>query len=159
MDIIALLEGLTLWHWIGLAILLLTLEVAVGTFDLLWIAIAAFFTAAFAALAPDGIGGWQGQLVFFGLVAVAFVAAGRTIFKGLRKAPSSHPNLNAPRTQSMVGQRAISEGSFEPGSRTGRVRIGDTLWRARVIDDSVIMDGDSVVIVGAEGTTLNVKLV
>ena len=34
------LEGLTVFHWLGIGLILLTLEVAVGTFDLLWIAVA-----------------------------------------------------------------------------------------------------------------------
>ena len=46
--VVGLLEGLTVWHWVGIGIVLLTLEVAVGTFDLLWVAMAAFVTALFA---------------------------------------------------------------------------------------------------------------
>jgi membrane protein implicated in regulation of membrane protease activity len=87
MDVIGLLEGLTVWHWVGIGIVLLALEVAVGTFDLLWVAMGAFLTALFALIIPAPIGGWQGQLVFFGVVAVVFLIGGRTLFKGLRRAP------------------------------------------------------------------------
>jgi membrane protein implicated in regulation of membrane protease activity len=156
MDVIGLLEGLTVWHWAGIGIVLLTLEVAVGTFDLLWIAIAAFLTALFALIMPAPIGGWQGQLVFFAIVAVAFVVAGRTWFKGLRRASSSHPNLND-RLANMIGQRGEAATSFDGGQ--GKVKVGDTVWLARQTDDTVIVEGDQVVIAGAEGTTLKVRLV
>jgi len=33
------------WHWIGLALILLGIELALGTFDLLWISAAAFATS------------------------------------------------------------------------------------------------------------------
>ncbi len=153
--LIGFLESLTVWHWVGIGIVLLTLEVAVGTFDLLWIAIAALLTALFALIVPLPAGGWQGQLVFFGAVGMAFVYAGRTIFKGLRRTASTHPNLND-RLAKMVGQRGEAAISFEHGR--GKVKIGDTVWLAEQADDTVIVEGDEVVVAGADGTTLRVRL-
>ncbi|MEP7210071.1 MAG: NfeD family protein [Alphaproteobacteria bacterium] len=153
--ILHLLEAVTIWHWLGLGILLLTLEVAVGTFDLLWIAVAAFTTALISLVIPDLVGGWQGQLVIFGVISVAFVVMGRTLFKGLRRAPSSHPNIND-RTAAMVGQHGRADGEFQAGS--GRVKIGDTIWAAIQTGGRAIVDGDDVVVSGAEGTTLKVKV-
>jgi membrane protein implicated in regulation of membrane protease activity len=155
MDVIGLLEGLTVWHWACIGIVLLTLEVAVGTFDLLWVSIAAFLTALFALIMPAPIGGWQGQLIFFAIVAVAFLVAGRTWFKGLRRAPVSHPNLND-RLASMVGRHGEAATSFEGGE--GKVKVGDSVWLARQVDETVIVEGDQVVVAGAEGTTLKVRL-
>jgi membrane protein implicated in regulation of membrane protease activity len=140
----------------GIGIVLLTLEVAVGTFDLLWVAAAAFVTALFATAIPLPAGGWEGQLVCFGVTATAFVSAGRTFFKGLRKRPSTHPNLND-RLSKMVGQRGEAATSFE--SDQGKVKIGDSVWLAQQTDGTVIVEGDQVVVVGADGTTLKVKLV
>jgi membrane protein implicated in regulation of membrane protease activity len=153
--VMSLLEGLTLWHWVGLGIVLLTLEVAIGTFDLLWVALGAFLTALFVLIMPAPIDGWQGQLVFFGVSALAFVAAGRTVFRGLRNAPSTHPNLNA-RTSAMIGQTGDAVTMFEHHS--GKVKIGDTVWLAKQTDDTVIVEGDDVVVTGSEGTTLLVRL-
>jgi inner membrane protein len=150
------LEGLTVWHWLGLGVVLLTLEVAVGTFDLLWVAVAAFATALFAVIVPLPVGGWAGQLVFFGLTGSAFVTAGRTMFKGLRKTSSTHPNLND-RLANMVGQKGEAATGFE--NQQGKVKIGDSVWLAEQADETVIVEGDQVVIVGASGTTLKVKLV
>lgn len=152
--VVSLFQGLTLWHWIGIGIVLLTLEVAVGTFDLLWIAMAAFVTALFTLLAP-GIANWQGQLVCFGVVAVIFVVMGRTVFRGLRRPASTHPTLND-RTEAMIGQRAEAFTSFDQGK--GRVKVGDSVWQAVQVDDAVIIEGDGVVIAGSDGTTLKIKL-
>ncbi|MBI1361837.1 MAG: NfeD family protein [Alphaproteobacteria bacterium] len=151
---IVFLEHLTVWHWVGLGLILLTAEIAVGTFDLLWVAMAAFVTALFTVLAPGQLGEWQGQLVVFGVVAVAFVLMGRTVFRGLRRAPSSHPNIND-RMASMVGKHGQAGGGFEEGA--GRVKIGDTMWSAIAVEGATIMEGDDVVVAGADGTTLKVR--
>ncbi len=155
MDLVGILEGLTIWHWVGIGIVLLAIEVAVGTFDLLWIAMGAFLTALFALLAPESISGWQGQLTFFGIVAITFVISGRTLFRGLRRRSTSHPNLND-RLSTMVGQRGEAATSFDGGR--GKVRVGDTVWLAKQTDEAVIVEGDEVVVAGAEGTTLKVRL-
>jgi inner membrane protein len=144
------LEHLTVWHWLGVGIVLLTLEVAIGTFDLLWIAMGAFLTALFALLVPDPAGA---QLVFFGVVAVVFVAMGRTLFRGLRRRSTTHPNLND-RMTTLIGQRGEAAGAFENGH--GRVKIGDTVWQAKA--DGEIAAGAAIVVDRAEGTLLQVKL-
>ena len=153
-SVLHLLEAVTIWHWLGLGILLLTLEVAVGTFDLLWVAVAAFTTALLSLVAPSLVGAWQGQLVVFGIVSVAFVIMGRTVFNGLRRAPSSYPNIND-RTAAMIGQHGRAAGGFDAGA--GRVKIGDTMWAAVQAGGQPIVDGDDVVVAGADGTTLKVR--
>jgi inner membrane protein len=151
---IAFLEGLTVWHWLGVGIVLLTLEVAIGTFDLLWISIGAFVTALFALIVPEPIGGWQGQLTFFGVMAIAFVISGRTLFKGLRNRATTHPNLND-RLAKMVGERGEAATDFDDGR--GKVKIGDSVWLAQQMDGTAIAEGDKIVVAGADGTTLKVK--
>ncbi|MDZ4761177.1 MAG: NfeD family protein [Alphaproteobacteria bacterium] len=150
------LDGLTLWHWVGIGIVLLTLEVAVGTFDLLWVAMAAFATAVFTLLAPDPWGGWQGQLIWFAAMAIVLLLMGRTLFRGLRMRSTSHPTLND-RTAGLVGKRGEAATMFD--NRRGRVKIGDTIWLAAQGDDTVIVEGDEVVVEGSDGTTLRVRLV
>ena len=68
--IVGFFGGLAVWHWVGLGTVLMTIEVAVGTFDLLWVAMGAFLTALFALVVPLPAGGWQGQMVFFGVVVL-----------------------------------------------------------------------------------------
>jgi len=153
--LIGFLEGLTIWHWVGLAIVLLAFEIMIGTFDLLWVSAGAFLTALFALIMPAPINGWEGQLTFFGVVAIAFVASGRTLFKGLRNRVSSHPNLND-RLANMVGQRGEAATNFDQGR--GKVKVGDTVWLARQSDDTVIVEGDGIVITGSESGLLLVRL-
>lgn len=151
-SVVGFLSGLTVWHWVGLGIVLMAIEVAVGTFDLLWVSLGAFLTALFALLFPAPVGGWEGQLTFFGLVAIAFVISGRTIFKGLRNRASSHPNLND-RLANMVGQHGQATTAFEGGS--GKVKVGDTVWLAQA--EGAISVGDGVTVTGAEHGVLKVR--
>lgn len=153
--VIGFLEGLTIWHWIGLGILLLAIEVGVGTFDLLWIAAGAFLTALFAIVAPAPMNAWQGQLTFFGVVAIAFVLSGRTLFKGLRTRATSHPNLNN-RLAGMTGQRGEAATNFDMGR--GKVKVGDTVWLAVQSDDTVIVEGDQIIVTGSEQGMLKIRL-
>jgi membrane protein implicated in regulation of membrane protease activity len=153
--VIGFLEGLTIWHWIGLGIVLLAIEVGVGTFDLLWVAAGAFLTALFIVVAPASMVGWQGQLTFFGVVAIAFVLSGRTLFKGLRTKSTTHPNLND-RFANMLGQRGEAATSFHQGR--GKVKLGDTVWLAMQSDDVVIVEGDQIVVTGSEQGMLKIRL-
>ena len=153
--IVAFFEGLTVWHWVGLGIVLMTIEVAVGTFDLLWVSMGAFLTAVFALIVPLPAGGWQGQMVFFGVVAIAFVISGRTVFKGLRTRTTTHPHLND-RLASMVGQRGEAATNFD--QRQGKVKVGDTVWLAKQSDETVIVEGDQIVVTGAASGLLEVRL-
>ncbi len=150
--VVGFLSTLTVWHWVGLGIVLMSIEVVVGTFDLLWVSIGAFLTALFALIVPLPAGGWEGQLTFFGVVALAFVVSGRTIFKGLRLRSSSHPNLND-RLANMVGQHGHATTAFDGGN--GKVKIGDTVWLARA--EGAINAGDGVTVTGAEQGVLRVR--
>lgn len=148
------LEGLTVWHWVGLGIVLLAVEVAVGTFDLLWVAAGAFLTALFAVVVPLPAGGSQGQMIFFGVVAIAFVTLGRTAFKGLRRGKTSHPNLND-RLANMVGQHGAAATPFV--DRRGKVKVGDTVWLATLADAVAISEGDAIVVTGSVDGMLQVR--
>ncbi|WP_293611307.1 NfeD family protein [Ponticaulis sp.] len=152
MEIIApLFEVLTPWHWLGLALILLGLEMMFGTYDLLWLAGAAFLTAAYAVIAPDGINGWQSHLVVFSIAGVALIVLGRTAFANLRKPNSDRPTLNM-RNESLVGKTAVAVGDFAGGE--GRVKVGDSTWMAHARHGSVIADGMEVTIEDVDGTML-----
>ena len=114
---IVFLQHLTVWHWVGLGLVLLTAEIAVGTFDLLWIAVAAFVTALFTVLAPGQVGEWQGQLVVFGIISVVFVLMGRTVFRGLRRRRRRIPT-------STTGWRRWSANTAWPPAASRRAKAG-----------------------------------
>lgn len=144
----------TAWHWLAVGLILLSLEMMLGTFDLLWVSIAAGLTSAFTAIAPDGIAGWQGQLVFFAIASTALFIMGRTIFRRMRENVEEHPTLNK-RMAGTLGQRAVVAEDFSGG--VGRVKLGDTVWSAQSIDGANLASGAAVIVESTEGNTLKVK--
>jgi len=151
-----LFSELTVWHWLGLALLLLAIEMTIGTFDLLWMAIAAGATAVFASVAPTSASGWVWECGFFALTSVILVVAGRKLFAGRGEPPETHPTLNN-KNASLVGMRAVVTGGFQEGY--GRVKINDSEWRAELETGADINIGDSVIIVSAQGSTVKIKAV
>lgn len=149
-----LMTELTWWHWVALGLILFGVEMMTGTFDLLMISIAAFLTALFAGLAPEGMAGWQSQLVVFGIVAGVLVAGGR-IFLSRRGPPPEHPTLNK-RMAGLVGQHGQATKDFLAGS--GQVRIGDTVWGAEALPgEPPILAGDTVTVTSTEGNSAIVR--
>lgn len=150
--ILPFFEVITPWHWLGLALLVLGVEMMLGTFDLLWISAAAFLTSAWAALPlPAGLSTWQAECVFFGITGVVLVVLGRTVFSGFREAISDRPHLNK-RSSSMVGKSALAISDFKAGK--GRVKVGDSSWMAET--DMEITEGSIVTILSVDGTLLKV---
>lgn len=144
----------TAWHWLALALILFSIEMMTGTWDLLWISIAAAFTSAFAAFAPAGIAGWEGQLVFFAIATVVLFIIGRTLFKSMRENVEEHPTLNK-RMAGTLGQRGVVADDFTGG--LGRVKLGDTVWSAQSVDGANLASGAAVIVEATEGNTLKVR--
>lgn len=139
---------LTIWHWWTLAIVLLGLEIATGTTYLLWPAAAAAVVGLIA-----GPTGWELQLfVFAALTTVLTLAGDRFVRK--RWMTSDKPTLNQINDQ-LVGQRVVAADAFSAG--LGRVRVGDTVWRARLEGDDAIEAGAVLEVTGLDGVTLSVR--
>lgn len=150
-----LIWPLSAWHWLAFALILIAIEMAIGTFDLLWIAIAAGVTSAFAALAPAGLSGWEGQMIVFALSATILVILGRTLFKRLREQVEEHPTLNK-RMRGTIGKRGLVADDFTGG--LGRVKLGDTVWAAQSLDGTDLTAGTAVVVDSTEGNALKVRI-
>ena len=149
-----LLANLTVWHWLGLGLVLLVIEMTVGTYDLLWVSVAAFLTAVFKVLPlPEAATTWQGQLIFFAAAGIVLVIIGRTVFASWRKPSETHPTLNK-RSESLVGTTGKAVATFVGGK--GRVKIGDTIWSAVADTDQTIHDGMTIQVSGADSTVLKV---
>ena len=145
---------LTAWHWLALGLILLSIEMALGTFDLLWIAIAAGITAIFAAIAPEALSGWQGQLVVFALASIGLVILGRTVFRRMRAQIEEHPTLNK-RMAGTIGQRGVVATDFSGG--LGRVKLGDTVWSAESLDGTDLAAGTAIIVEATSGNALKVR--
>jgi hypothetical protein len=144
----------TAWHWLALGLVLLSVEMMTGTWDLLWIGLAAMFTSAFAAFAPAGMAGWEGQLIFFAIASTVLFITGRTLFRKMREDVEEHPTLNK-RMASTLGQRGIVAEDFNGG--LGQIKLGDTVWSAQSVDGANLASGAAVIVEATEGTTLKVR--
>lgn len=154
MDLLfAAFEVITPWHWLGLALILLGLEMMFGTYDLLWLSGAAFLTAAFSVFLPEN--SWQIDLIVFSIAGVVLVVMGRTVFSGLREAKTDRPNLNQ-RGKSLIGKRAVVVDDFVAGE--GRVRIGDTTWMAVAPADLAVSAGMEVTVQDVDSTVLKITV-
>ena len=147
---------ITHWHWMAIGFTILAIEVSIGTFDLLWIGLAALLTALFKAFAPEAFAGLEYQLGVFAFFSIVLLVAGRTVFSGMRNQPNDAPQLNQ-RMASMIGQRGVTASAFVGGS--GRVKIGDTEWMGESFDGSAIEAGMTVTVEAVDSTKLIVKQV
>lgn len=151
-NIIDFFTPLEAWHWLAIGLILIGIEMAVGTFDLLFIGIAAMFTSLLKLIIPGM--GWEAQMAIFAAAAVIMVVLGRTVFANIRRVDNKRPMLNK-RMESMIGSHGMVVGDFSAGS--GRVKIGDTEWLARGEGGLDISDGTKVRVESVDATSVTVK--
>lgn len=146
-----MLDSLTTWHWLILAVVLLIFE-ALGTSGfLIGIAAAAFLMAGVVAM--DIVQAWQYQLLWFSLMALVLTLLYWKVFKGFNNR-SAEPLLND-RAAQLIGRRVVLEESLIAGQ--GRIKVGDTLWKASA--DTQLDAGTTVEIYASEGMMLKIKSV
>jgi len=134
------------WNWLILAAVLLALEVMLPGVFFMWFGLAAAVTALIAFAFDVS---WQWQLVWFGLLSLAAVAAA---LKYLRQHPltSDRPLLNE-RAVQHIGQSFNLVDPIVNGR--GSVKIGDSIWRVEGPD---LPEGTRVRVLGADGSLLKV---
>jgi inner membrane protein len=146
--LVATLEGLNLWWWLGIAAVLLIAELVTGTTYILWPAAAAFVTAIIASFV-----GWQVELVIFAALGVGLLFLGDRYVKPRLKS-GADSGLNT-RSTYLVGESVTVVDGFKEGR--GRVRHGDTEWAAKTEDGGDLEAGASAVVAALDGTRLIVK--
>ncbi|UTW03720.1 NfeD family protein [Amphritea atlantica] len=142
-------DVLTQWHWLTLGILLLILEVIGASGFLLGLAIASLVIAA--AVGLDLVSSWQFQLLWFALLAIIFTVLYWRIFRNFNRR-SDEPLMND-RAAQLIGRKFQLEQDLDNGQ--GRVRVGDTLWKAEA--DTVLTAGTRVEVYGSEGMILKIR--
>ena len=140
-------EALAFWHWWILAVVLFIFEVFSPAAFFIWIGLAAGIVG-FIMMVGDF--GWQTQLLFFAVLSVVCVALGRMWFKQ-NPIETDRPNLNK-RGQDLIGKIFQVEQAITNG--TGRIRVGDSTWKARGADAAV---GQKVKVVGINSAVLQVE--
>lgn len=143
------IEAITFWHWWILAAVLLIIEVVSPAAFFIWIGLAAGLVGL--ALWVFELS-WQMQLLLFAVLSVACVVLGRAWFKR-NPIETDKPNLNR-KGQSLIGKVFEVEQAIEHG--TGRIRVGDSTWKASGPDTAV---GEKVRVVGIDSAVLAVEAV
>jgi inner membrane protein len=142
---IAWFEQLGPWAWIVLGLALMGLELAAPGVFLLWLGLAAVLTG----LADWALGlSWQSSSLLFAGLAVVAVLVGRAVTRSRDEEDGRAPVLNR-RGHALVGRIFTLDSPIVEGS--GRIRVGDSVWRVTGPDAPI---GASVRVVGIEGATL-----
>jgi hypothetical protein len=139
---------LQFWHWWVLALILVIIEMVAPGFFLFWVGLAAAVTGLVVFIFPATP--WQAEFLIFGGLAVASVVAAKFYFRG-------HPIESADATLNRRGEQHIGrvynlDEAIING--IGKVRVGDSVWRAVGPD---LPAGERVKVVGVEGTMLKVE--
>lgn len=137
MELLDLYIAHPFWWWVGAAVILLAIEVAMGAELFLWPAVAA---AIMAVIALTGVhlplGG--DAAIFAGLTI-----AGALLARRVRPKPAS-PDINDPLNR-LVGMKGAVVTAFERGR--GRVLVEGAEWAAELEDGvASLLPGDRVVV-------------
>jgi len=142
---------LNYWHWLGLGLILLILEILIASGGfLLWIGLAAVITAGIAWLAPN---------LFWGVQILIFAVAGIICLVGwwsyLQRNPirTDQPKLNR-RGEQYIGRIFTLETAIENGR--GTIHVDDSTWRVTGHDLPV---GTKVKVIATDGVILQVEQV
>lgn len=138
------------WHWFVLAAILLGLEAMGAGGFLIGAAVAAMICWALN-LITQGLD-WQLQIGLFAIMTLVFSVLYWKYFKGFNE-QTDKPDIND-RGRQLIGRTATVDTAFT--GHTGKINIGDTLWRAKTDDDDV-QPGDTVEVIDADQTLLIVK--
>lgn len=137
------------WIWLAVGVVILGIEVTIGTEWLLWPAASAGVVAVLTALGlPLGI---VGELALFAVLTVIFTVTARKLIK--RVNPTDAADIND-RDLRLVGQRAQVVQAFVDGR--GRVFVSGSEWPAD-IEGANPLAGESVIVEAVSGPRLKVR--
>jgi membrane protein implicated in regulation of membrane protease activity len=141
------IAGLGAWAWIILGVVLIGLELAAPGIFLLWFGLAAIATGLI-----DGAMGlsWQASALLFAVFAVAAAMVGRLVTRSAVRQETASLNQ---RGEALVGQVFVLETPMTRGE--GRIRVGDSSWRATGPD---LPQGARVRVVRVDGATLVIEV-
>lgn len=141
------LENAVYWHWWAFAAILLIAEIALPITFFLWMSIA----AAITGLLMLGLDmSWQVQLMIFAILSVISIVASRVY---LKKNPIQSDDIQLSRRGDQhIGKVYTLETDISNGS--GKVRVGDTLWR---VEGPELSAGTHVEVIEIDGNSFVVK--
>lgn len=122
-DILLLGETTTFWHWLAFSALLLIAEITLPMTFFLWVSIAAAITGVLVFAIDLS---WQAQILTFSFLSIVSIIASRIYIKKNPIQSDNKQELNR-RGEKHIGKIYTLEADIKNGS--GKVRVGDTLWR------------------------------
>ena len=143
-----LFPALGAYCWWIIAALLLIAEMMMPGFFMIWLAVAAAFTALIHLISPMA---WQSEVLVFAALAILAVAASWRIVSRSWVVKSDQPHLNQ-RSAGLVGRSFVLARPIVNGS--GKITYQDTLWD---VDGPDLPAGARVHVTGVEGLRLRVK--
>lgn len=142
-------EMLTPWHWLTAAVILIVIEMMMGTYFLLWVG----FAAAATALIQWVFGiGWQVQMIMFFLLSLVSIIAWHYYAKN-NPEQDPLPNLNR-RGHQHIGR--VFNLSHAIVNGVGKINVNDSTWKVEGEDLPI---GEKVKVIDINGTILKVKKV
>lgn len=139
-------SNITAYHWIALALILLTAEMLGASGFLLGAAAAAFGMGALVWLMPDMSAGVQLSIYAIGAIIATIVYF--QLFRDAQAHPA-RPLLNK-RARRLIGHQFELQEDLDLGS--SRIQIGDTMWK--VESDEPIPKGTRVEVVDTNRMSL-----
>lgn len=129
--------------WIAAGLVLMLLEMATPGVFMVWLGLAAVATGLVVQVAAPG---FAVQVVVFGVFAAVLIATGLRLRH--RRGP---PVVNTP-ASGLVGREALA---LDFTGRSGRVRVGDSDWNARLAEGAAVPQPREMLrVVAVDGTTL-----
>ncbi len=129
--------------WIAIGLVLMLLEMATPGVYLVWLGLAAVATGLVVQVTDPR---FAVQVVVFGVFAAVLIAVGLRM--RARRGPSV---VNTP-ASGLVGREAMA---LDFHGRTGRVRVGDSDWSARLAEGAPVpQPREALRVVAVDGTTL-----
>jgi membrane protein implicated in regulation of membrane protease activity len=142
-----LFDNLQYWHWFIFAIVLVILEIFSPAAFFIWIGAAAAITGL--ALLILGDLSWQIQFIIFAIASIASILLGRSFFQS-KSVNTDDPTLSQLEKE-LIGKVCEVEQAIHNGS--GRVKVGETTWKATGADCEA---GQSVRVIAVDGAILEV---
>jgi membrane protein implicated in regulation of membrane protease activity len=137
------------WLWILLGLVLLGLELMVGTFYLVFLGVAAIVVGLVAAFGLDGPL-WL-ELLLFVLLAGGLVLLARRPLLGRFRIHSDTRDAD-----SLVGEAAVASTPIAPGD-LGKVEMRGSFWNARNLGPEPLAIGQRCRVEEVQGLVLSVR--
>ncbi len=138
------------WHWWIFAIILLILEIFTPGAFFMWMSAAAGLIGIILLAVPEL--SWQTQFIIFAITSVIAIIAGKMWFTR-NPINTEMPSLNS-REDELIGRVLEVEQAIINGS--GRVKVGESTWKANGPDCKI---GASVRVVSVSGAELMVETI